>query len=173
MEFNSCAHLASNDDYKEVEQLYERLLKEGKDPAQFMLDMQNSLQEKLAEIYPDRAKKPKELSTVGEVHDWVSYQKKAIDDEFSELIRAIPGMSIDEKTASSVWKVWKKNYHDIRSKRMSELSNDDLLEMQFEKIDQDHFTMNIDLALNIDAKTRFILYCLKNAENIRRYQSGY
>jgi hypothetical protein len=172
-EFNSCAALATKTGYAEVEQLYEKLLSEGKDPYQMILDMQNSLQEKLAELYPDRAKKPTQLATCGEVYDWVRDQKTAIDDEFSELVSAIPGVDMPEKARTAIWKKWKANYPDLRAKQITDLTRDEMLELQFEKIDIDHFTANIDLALGIDAKTRFCMYFLKNLENLRRYNSGY
>ena len=172
-EFNSCAALASMDGYAEVEQMYDRLLAEGKDPYQTILDMQNTLQEKLAELYPDRAKKPKELSTCGEVYDWVRDQKTAIDDEFGELVSAIPGMDMPEKARSAIWKKWKATYPELRAKSLSDLTRDEQLELQFEKIDIDHFTANVDLALGIDAKTKFCMYFVKNLENLRRYNSGY
>jgi hypothetical protein len=172
-EFNTCAKLVNNDVYKEVEQIYNDLLENKKDPYQFMLDMQEDLQNTLAEKYPDRNIKPSSIETTGELYDWIHNQKIAIDDEFSELVSAIPGMSLPEKERSGIWKKWKSNYHEIRNKKVTELSADDLLELLFEKIDQNHFNMNIDLALKLDAKTSFILYVIKNLENVRRYKTNY
>lgn len=172
-EFNSCAALASKESYAEAETLYNQLLSSGKDPAQTMLDMQESLQVKLAATYPDRAKEPKNLDKIGEIYDWLRDNKIAIDDEWSELISALPGMSMNSKDRSAVWKKWKKNHPTIRAMKLSLLSEDDMLELLFEKIDIDHFCMNIDLVLKIDAKTRFIMYYIKNAANFARYNSGY
>lgn len=171
-EFNSCSHLV-DETAKEAAEIYDRLLSEGKDPSQYMLDMQRSLQVQLSYTYPDRAKDPDELKTVGEVYDWVRDQKTAIDDEFSELISAIPGTNLPEKVRTSVWKKWKSGYNDIRNKPMSELTDDETNELLFERIDLTHFEMNIDLALKLTAKQKFIMYVLKNLENVRRYNTGY
>jgi len=171
MEFNSCAKLVN--DYVEIEQIYNNLLAEGKDPQQYMLDMQRSLQNKLADTYPDRAKSPGDLKKLGDIYEWVRDQKTAIDDEFSELISALPGMDMPEKQRTGIWKKWRANYNEIRNKTIDELTKDELLELLFEKVDIAHFDMNIDLAIGLDAKTKFILYVLKNLENVRRYNSGY
>lgn len=172
-EFNSCAGLVAPEKYDEASSLYDKLLSEGKDPYQTMLDMQNSLQVKLAGTYPDRAKRPEDLNTIGEIYDWIRDQKTAIDDEWSEMVSALPGVNMAEKDRSAIWKKWKKNHPTLREKKLEELTREELLELLFEKIDIVHFDMNVELALRMSAKDRFVLYYLKNAENFRRYESGY
>lgn len=173
-EFNSCAHLVTQDGYAKVEALYNECLASGKDPYQMILDMQNSLQERLAELYPTRCVKPKEIETCGQLYDWVSQQKIAIDDEFAELISAIPGTDMPEKARSAIWKRWKADYENIRQKKLADLTEEERLELMFEKADLTHFAeANMDLALGIDAKTKFCLYFLKNLANLERYNSGY
>lgn len=172
-EFNSCASLVEDDKYQFAAEVYDNLLAEGKDPYQLMLDMQNSLQEQLSDKYPERAKRPMELKNIGEIYDWIRDQKTAIDDEFAELISALPGMNMDEKDRSAIWKKWKKSNPEIRQKKVEDLTKEELLELLFEKIDIVHFDMNVELALRMNAKDRFVLYYLKNAENFRRYNSGY
>ncbi len=173
MEFNSCAALANDDNFKDAENAYNELLANGKDPYQTILDMQNSLQEKLASNYPDRAKKPKDLEKLGDIYAWLRDNKIAFDDEFSELVSALPGMSMPAKARSGIWKKWKANHPELQEKKISELSDADLKELQFEYADGVHFWCNMALALGIDAKSQFIMYYIKNAENFRRYNSGY
>jgi hypothetical protein len=148
-------------------------LAEGKDPYQTILDMQRGLQDKLADTYPDRAKRPDDLKTLGDIYDWLRNNKIAFDDEWSEIISALPGMSMNEKDRSAIWKNWKKNNPELRKRKLEDLSESDLAELAFETSDATHFWANILLALRVDAKSQFILYYLKNAENFRRYNSGY
>jgi hypothetical protein len=168
-----CSHLVNDSSFKEAEEIYDKLLAEGKDPGQFMIDLQRKLQINLHEKLPDRNKHPDKLETCGEVYDWIRDQKTAIDDEYSELISAIPGVNLSEKDRTPIWKKWKSSYNEIRNKKMTELTQDEMIELLFEKIDIVHFDINVELALGLDAKTRFILYVLKNLENIRRYENNY
>jgi hypothetical protein len=105
--------------------------------------------------------------------DWMDRNYDAIMDEFRELKNAIGGMSKGEKEASAVWKKWKANHQDISNELISEMPDEDRLEMLFEMIDIWHFMMNKFLALGLTSKDIYILYMLKNAENKRRYDSGY
>ena len=173
MEYNSCAHLVDESVYSEAETLYNKLLSEGIDPGQYMLDLQLKTQEKLDENFPDRKVNPSKIETVGELYDWTVFMKTAYDDEFSELVSALPGINTPVKERTAVWKKWKSSYEDIRNKKVSDLTENELLELLFEKIDMVHFDLGIDLGLKLNAKTKFILYVIKNLENIRRYNAGY
>ena len=171
-EFNSCASLINDEKIKECNKLYEDLLSEGKDPLEVMLNAQNSLQEHLSETVKGN-KKPADLKTIGEIYDWLRDNKIALDDEFREVVDALPGMNLPEKDRSSLWKKWKANHLKLRQKDISELEPNELKELKFELIDMWHFFMNMMLGLRISSKELFIYYYYKNLENIRRYNSKY
>ena len=173
MEFNSCANLIDTDEYKEARQKYTELLANGVDPFSVILNMQNQLQTKLADTYPGRCKSPADLKTLGDKYDWIRDNKIAFDDEYSELIAALGGMNKTPKDRSSLWKRWKSNYENIRNENFSDLAPNERLELLFECIDQVHFFANQILALEMTAEDIFTLYYAKNAENFKRYNSGY
>lgn len=171
-EFNSCAHLVEADALAAANQKYEDLITSGVNPNQYLLDLQNSLQERL-EGSLGRLKAPKNLVTKGEVYEFILQQKIAIDDEWREMVDAIAGMEKPEKDRSALWKKWKGKYDELRAERIDTLSQTDKLELMFEFIDIMHFINNVQLALGIDAKDMFVMYYLKNAENIARQERGY
>lgn len=161
-----------NELYKEAMNQYENNINNKYDNFQFMLDMQYKLQQELSKknpLNPDL----KKLNTVGEKFEWLRENKQAFDDEFREIIDALPGMSLPQKERSAVWKRWKAKYNEIRSKNIAELSDKDLLDLKFELCDAFHFFMNMMLILGVDANEMFNLYYIKNAENIHRANSGY
>ena len=171
-EFNSCASLINDEKIKECNKLYEDLLSEGKDPLEYMLNAQNSLQVHLSETVEGN-KNPADLKTIGEIYDWLRDNKVALDDEFREVVDALPGMNLPEKDRSALWKKWKANHLKLRQKEISELEPNELKELKFELIDMWHFFMNMMLGLKISSKELFTYYYYKNLENIRRYNSGY
>ncbi len=171
-EFNSCASLINDEKIKECNKLYEDLLSKGKDPLEVMLNAQNSLQEHLSETVEGN-KCPDDLSKIGEIYDWLRDNKIALDDEFREVVDALPGMNLPEKDRSALWKKWKANHLKLREKDISELESNELKELKFELIDMWHFFMNMMLGLKISSKELFIYYYYKNLENIRRYNSKY
>ena len=171
-EFNSCASLINDDKIKECNKLYEDLLSEGKDPLEVMLNAQNSLQKHLSKTVEGN-KCPDDLSKIGEIYDWLRDNKIALDDEFREVVDALPGMNLPEKERSALWKKWKANHLKLREKDISELEQNELKELKFELIDMWHFFMNMMLGLRISSKELFIYYYYKNLENIRRYNSKY
>lgn len=173
MEFNSCAHLIDTEEYREAKRYYSDMLAAGIDPLSEILRMQNSLQTKLAETYPGRCKKPSELKTLGDKYDWIRDNKIAFDDEYSELISALGGMNKTAKDRSSLWKKWKSNHEAIRAEQYADLAPNEKLELLFECVDQVHFFANQILALEMSAEDIFCLYYAKNAENFKRYNSGY
>jgi hypothetical protein len=173
MVFNSCASLVSPETYKEAEDLYNKMLSEGKDPVQMMFDLQMSLQQELADKLPKYNKPAGTLETMGEILDYLQRQDDAIADETRELYTALGEMSRGEKEASAIFKPWKQRHDEARSRRWEDISNEDKLEIMFEMIDQIHFVLVKLMTLRIDAKDMFVLYYLKQQENIRRYNSGY
>lgn len=171
-EFNSCANLINDEKIKECNKLYEDLLSKGKDPLEYMLNAQNSLQVHLSETVEGN-KCPDDLSKIGEIYDWLRDNKIALDDEFREVVDALPGMNLPEKERSALWKKWKANHLKLRNKKISELEPNELKELKFELIDMWHFFMNMMLGLRISSKELFTYYYYKNLENIRRYNSKY
>ena len=171
-EFNSCANLINDEKIKQCNKLYEDLLSKGKDPLEYMLNAQNSLQVHLSETVEGN-KCPDDLSKIGEIYDWLRDNKVALDDEFREVVDALPGMNLPEKERSALWKKWKANHLKLREKDISELEPNELKELKFELIDMWHFFMNMMLGLRISSKELFTYYYYKNLENIRRYNSKY
>src|SRR5699024_2310390 len=166
-----CSGLIAGVD-KAEEAYFNALIHEDKDPLQVMLDMQKSLQVRLANdreycYHPDK------LATAGDVVAWMREQKDCIDDEFRELLTSLGEMSKGEKDASAVWKKWKARYQEAQAKPISEMSPEDQLEIKFELIDIMHFVFNMAIGLNMSAEEIFKLYYLKNKANFERQDNGY
>ncbi|QPI17977.1 dCTP pyrophosphatase [Pectobacterium phage POP12] len=170
--FNSCSHLVNPESLDLANKMYSDVLKDGKDPLQTMLNLQNNAQQHLSDLY-SWVPRPDKLETCGQVLDWLKQQDDSIADETRELYTALGGMSRGEKPASGVWKPWKANNQELRNFKYSELSEKDKLELMFEMIDQLHFILAKFLGLGMDAETIFKMYALKQAENIRRWDNGY
>lgn len=169
--FNECAHLIEGVDKAQNE--YWDILGDEKDPLQVMLDMQKSLQVRLAKDKPEYNRHPDDLATAGEVVDWLRNQKDYIDDEFRELLTSLGGMSNGEKDASAVWKPWKSQHGERRETLITDLSPQDQLEIKFEMIDILHFVLNMFQGLGLTAEEIFKLYYLKNKHNFERQDNGY
>jgi len=90
-----------------------------------------------------------DLDTIGKKYDFLRENKVAFDDEFSELVDSLPGMSLNAKDRSALWKRWKAGY------------------------DMWHFMCNCFLAMDLSGEDIFEYYYTKNAENFRRYNSDY
>lgn len=142
------------------------------DKIQEMLDLQWALQKELSEKVPGN-KDPKELKTLGEIYTYLRDNKIALDDEFREVIDALPGMGIDIKARSGLWKSWKANHADLSAMEFSELSPDDMANLKEEFIDLFHFVLNMMLALGISSDDLFCIYCRKHDINSQRYNSKY
>lgn len=171
-EFNSCSALLNDENFKEALDKYESLLNDGVDPFEFMLSMQHDLQVALSKKNSHNPS-PDSIETVGQKFDWLRENKQAFDDEYREIIDALPGMNTPVKDRSAVWKRWKSKYDDIRAKTFDDLTHDELKELKFELTDSFHFFMNMFFALDMDAKEMFVYYYFKNAENHRRCKEGY
>lgn len=169
-EFNSCASLIK--DKSKLDELTDMYAKSF-DPFQDILDMQNTLQGVLADKLPARNIRPSDITTKGQLVDWMDRNFDALMDEFRELKTSIGGMSNGEKAASSVWKSWKADNINQRNSMIDSMSEEDRLEMAFELVDMMHFMANMLLAMKLSSKDLYILYMLKNLENVRRYSSGY
>ena len=169
--FNECSQLIAGADKAQNE--YWDILGDEKDPLQVMLDMQKSLQVRLAKDKPEYNRHPDDLTTAGEVVDWLRNQKDYIDDEFRELLTSLGGMSNGEKDASAVWKPWKAQHGERRETLITDLSPQDQLEIKFEMIDILHFVLNMFQGLGLTAEEIFKLYYLKNKHNFERQDNGY
>lgn len=171
-EFNSCSKLTSTPEFKEGVEKYEELLAGNQDPFAFMLKMQYDLQQALKVRRPN-SQDPAKLLTVGEKFEWLRENKQAFDDEYRELIDALPGMSLPEKDRSAVWKKWKDKHEAVRSRTFDDLTEEDMDELKFELVDSFHFYMNMFFAIGLTPEELFVYYYAKNAENHRRSQNGY
>ena len=169
--FNECSQLIEGADKAQNE--YWDILGDEKDPLQVMLDMQKSLQIRLAKDKPEYNRHPDDLATAGEVVDWLRNQKDYIDDEFRELLTSLGGMSNGEKDASAVWKPWKSQHGERRETLITDLSPQDQLEIKFEMIDILHFVLNMFQGLGLTAEEIFKLYYLTNKHNVERQDNGY
>lgn len=171
-EFNTCAHLT--EDLKVATDKYHQLKQNGESPLNYLLNLQNQLQIDLENRYPGRTIAPKNLKTKGELVDFLMDQKRAIDDEFQELVHSVAGTNKSDKDQTSIWKKWKSNYESLRSEGINEgLTEEEQLERAFEAIDIFHFWNNVLIALGLDEQKIFELYYLKNIENLRRYNNHY
>lgn len=168
--FNECSGLIAGVD--KAEEAYVSAITKGIDPLQVMLDMQKSLQVRLANDR-DYCYHPDKLATAGDVVAWMREQKDCIDDEFRELLTSLGEMSKGEKDASAVWKKWKARYQEAQAKPISEMSPEDQLEIKFELVDIIHFVLNMAIGLNMSAEELFKLYYLKNKANFERQDNGY
>ena len=171
--FNECAQLVNSETLRPATQAYIDAKENGEDPLDVMLDMQRSLQVRLAKDKPEFNKDPNSLETAGEVLDWLKDQDDSLADETRELYTALGGMSNGEKNAQAVWKKWKSQHGELRKVKISDMSPEDQLEIKFEIVDQFHFFLNKLMALGLDAQSLFELYYLKNAENFARQDNGY
>lgn len=172
--FNQCSQLLNEESVELVRSNLAAYTRNGRNPLQCVLDTQLRLQQELAQRLPQNGNiDPATLKTCGQLVDYTREQFDSIIDESRELLTSFGGMSSGEKAASSVWKKWKSDNLSKRDTLFSDLSDSDRLEVYFEFIDILHFIFNIGNALGLSADDILELYLLKNAENLRRYSSGY
>lgn len=167
-EYNSCASLMN--DTKLIKKI---MLEKSLNPLADMLGTQYFLQTKLVEKLPKYNIDPKMIVTKGQLIEWLDRQFDAMMDEFRELKTSVGGMSNGEKEASAVWKKWKSGYEKQSNSIVRDMSYDDQNEMCFEFIDMIHFILNMALGLGLTADDIYLMYMIKNHENLVRYKSGY
>lgn len=172
-EWNSCSSLLNDEKYKEGIEKYNELLKTGIDPFHHILCMQYDLQIALSKKTDNTVVNPSNIKTIGERFEWLRDSKQAFDDEYREIIDALPGMNTPEKDRSAVWKKWKSKHSEIRNKTFDDLTEDEIKEIKFELTDAFHFFMNMFFALDMTAEEMFVYYYFKNAENHNRAKNGY
>lgn len=173
-EFNSCAALLSEENLKEATAVYQEIKNLGESPFDYLLDLQNRLQQNLESQYPGRTVAPHNIKTKGELAQFLLDQKHAFDDEFQELLLSVAGTNKSAKDQTTIWKKWKSGYETLRAEGVNEgLNQNEIAERDFEIIDMVMFLNNILLALGFDEQKLFQYYYLKNLENVRRYKGNY
>lgn len=160
--------LSKLDGYEEAIELY------NNNNLQKMIEMQNHLGVVLSEKY-DHYKNPNELAdmTLNHIYSWLRDQIDFLNDEFKELVDALPGSSLDKNDRSALVKNWKYKYKEINNRKLSDLSEQEKLDILMEFIDMFHFFMNITMPFKLTEKDIFILYYIKNRENIKRWNNNY
>ena len=172
-EWNSCSKLLAEDALKKATEEYKNSLMNRKNPFEVMLNLQKSLQEKLYQKYPGRSPNVNNLETIGNKYDFLRDQKEAFDDEYRELIDALPGMNKPDKERSALWKKWKADHVNMGNVVFNDLTFDEQVEAKMEMIDMFHFVLNMFIGMDMSAEDVFIYYYLKNAENFERQERDY
>lgn len=168
-DFNKCSQLA--DDMTAAGWALAKITGNHGNPLNAMIAMQTKLQKELAERHPNYNRDPDTLKTCGDILDWCQAQDDYIADEIREHYTALGGMSNPKPNA--IWKPWRAEHGEYRTRLFSDLSPEDQLEAKFELIDQLHFVLNKFIAMGMTGDDIFKLYYLKNAENFARQERGY
>lgn len=126
-----------------------------------IFDMQKELQIRLGFDFT-------KMSTY-EVAKFCMENKHAFDDEFGEMMDALGG----EDLGNAAWKHWKKKNEIARQRRISQLSEGDMIELKYEFIDMLHFFINFGLAIGITGEEVYNMYKAKNRENHKRQDRNY
>jgi len=173
-EWNSCSSLTNTKEFKDAKEKYVELLNDNKDPLSYIIQMQYDLQKALYKRLPNQTIDVTDLDTLGTKYKWLRDNKIAFDDEYSELIDALPGMSnMSAKDRTSLWKTWKGEHQNVQKMKFSELNDNDKDEAKYELIDMMHFFFNMIIAMDISGEEIFTYYYSKNAENHNRANNGY
>jgi hypothetical protein len=167
----------TEDSLKQATAAYREVVSTGggeSDTFAYMLKMQLGLQKKLHDRLPDQTHDIDKVGlTVGNTLDYLRDQKEAFDDEYRELVDALPGMDKTEKERSGLWKKWKGNHERMRSVIFSGLTFDEQVEAKMEVVDMFHFMLNMFIGLGMNAEEIFVYYYLKNKENFERQDGDY
>lgn len=116
------------------------------------------MQKQLQDHYASKGKTINlDLATFKERVDNITVQYRNMNLEFSELLERLP------------FKEWKS----YTPEQLAGLSEEEMLEVQYEFIDMFHFFLVIGLNLGIDGKLFKQLYFTKNKENFARIERGY
>lgn len=154
--FQQCAHLEVNNDFKELKE-------KGQDTLETIFNMQKSIQEKVYGYDFDKIR-----STIGELKKFIDWNEEAIRDEDREMQAALTGIH----TYPNCWKPWKTKHAEAMNRPFSELREDELKELQMEWIDKLHFFINVGIAINLTPELITNYYISKNKENVRRQNQG-
>ena len=158
---NKCADLEVRDYYTE----------NGYDEKSSLGDLYE-LQGKTQDMYAQKqGKKSFGEFNIAEVIDFMMMNNHALVDELHEMVDAVGG--IDDGAGNAAWKPWKSANAEIREKKLSDLSDNDMKELKMEFIDAMHFMFNNGLALGITSQEIYNYYLSKNEENWNRARTGY
>ncbi len=136
-----------------------------------------SLSDSLKMIYEKQTELQKRFGydfkdwTLKEISNFWMVNKHALSDELNEMFDALGG--INDGIGSAAWKYWKKNNQDAENMKISDLSEEDKLELYYEWIDGLHFYMNFAISIGMTHKDILNLYMAKNEENHDRQDRGY
>jgi len=113
--------------------------------------------------------------SLGQIKDFWLWNTRAIEDEISEAYDALGGVSNNGETSigNAVWKPWKKDHKKAYNMKISDLSDDDIIELKMELVDIQHFIFNLMISVGMNAKDLYNFYRSKNKENIDRQNRGY
>lgn len=128
-----------------------------------IFNKQKELQEKLGFNFKDL--------TIKEIADFWMVNKHALSDELNEMFDALGG--INDGIGNAGWKYWKKDNVLAKNMKISDLSENDKLELFYEWIDGLHFYMNFAISIGMTSKDVVNLYMAKQKENIKRQETGY
>lgn len=128
-----------------------------------IFEMQSSLQKKMGYDFKSM--------TLQEIAEFWTFNKHAIDDEFSEMFDALGG--VKDGIGNSVWKKWKSNHEKGSEMDISSLTENDRKELYFEVVDAFHFMINFAISIGMTGSNVFSMYMSKNKENFKRQENGY
>jgi hypothetical protein len=155
--FQQCANL-------EVQDEYSILRESGEDSLAFLFNMQKGIQE---EVYGHNFENIR--SSIRNLKQFIDWNEEAIRDEDREFQAALTGIH----TYPGCWKPWKSKHNEAMSRALSDLTDDELKELQYEWIDKLHFMLNEAIAIGLTPETITNYYAAKNAENRARQKRGY
>jgi len=152
--FQQCAQLKVDDNYNE-------LRANGLDPLEMIFNTQKKIQEDTYGYNFDEVR-----STIGKLKAFIDWNEEAIRDEDRELQSALTGIH----TYPNCWKPWKTKHKEAMARSLSDLTEDELKELQMEFLDKYIFMTNIQIALNITPEILTNYFVSKSSHNIERQQ---
>ena len=118
--FQECAHL-------DIEKEYSALREKGGDALEYLFNIQKTLQQDLFGHNFEQIQS--KISTLKAFIDW---NEEAIRDEDREFQNALTGIH----TFPGAWKPWKSIHKEAMDRSLSDLTEEELLELQYEWIDK-------------------------------------
>lgn len=155
--FQQCANLQVVDEYS-------TLCTNGKDALSFLFNMQKTIQETVYGYNYDDIRE-----SIRTLKAYIDFNEEAIRDEDREFQNALTGIH----TYPKCWKPWKKDHDAAMNRKFSDLTDIEVLELQYEWIDKLHFMLNVAIAIGLTPQLITNLYAAKNKENRDRQARGY
>lgn len=138
-----------------------------------LLEKQIEFQTKLNSKFGKRVVNPSTVCTCGEGADLISMYASYILEECHELRTAFGGDSLG-KAAEGVWKIHKDNYEQLRSKKLTEHTKEDLHAIKLEAADV--FILALNMCITAGIHTTEELDCIvkeKIEKNLSRLKGVY